>query len=359
MEVKRYRGENMQEAMFKVKADLGADAIILHTRKFKKGGFFGFFGRKIVEVIATVEEEKENREYKELQNELNQMKNMMNSLMDELESNQLNGIDYNQFPEVMQKIAKKLLKQGANGYVVNKILKSITEELAPEDLKDKDRMRSLLVAELKGRLNDISPLEISNSNPKVIALVGPTGVGKTTTIAKLAANFNLMDNKDVALITADTYRIAAVDQLKTYSEIIGAPLEVIFNANELKEAIDKFINKDLILIDTAGRSQKNQMHMSELSALLEKVRIDEKYLVLSVTTKFNDIKDIISKFQDINIDKFILTKLDETEAVGTILNIVEEFNIPLSYMTNGQNVPEDIELIDPQKLVDVFLKEQL
>jgi flagellar biosynthesis protein FlhF len=176
--------------------------------------------------------------------------------------------------------------------------------LAPEDLKDKDRMRSLLVAELKGRLNDISPLEISNSNPKVIALVGPTGVGKTTTIAKLAANFNLMDNKDVALITADTYRIAAVDQLKTYSEIIGAPLEVIFNANELKEAIDKFINKDLILIDTAGRSQKNQMHMSELSALLEKVRIDEKYLVLSVTTKFNDIKDIISKFQDINIDKF-------------------------------------------------------
>lgn len=358
MEVKRYRGENMQEAMFKVKADLGADAIILHTRKLKKGGFLGLFGKKVVEVVATVEEEKPDLEYDELQDELKQMRQMMNNILDEVETQQLNTA-YDHFPESLQEIADKLLAHDVKEEVVTEILKSIADKLSPEEFNEKAKVKEVLAKELEERLNQVAPLQLDANRPKVVGLVGPTGVGKTTTIAKLAANFNLIEEKDVALITADTYRVAAVDQLKTYSEIIGAPIEVVFTPEELKRAIDKFADKDLILIDTAGRSQKNQMHMSELGALVEKVEIDEKYLVLSITTKFDDVKDIISEFNKIDIDKFILTKLDETESMGVLLNLVEEFDIPLSYATNGQSVPEDIEIIDPKKIIDVFLKEQL
>ncbi|SDB99262.1 MULTISPECIES: flagellar biosynthesis protein FlhF [unclassified Candidatus Frackibacter] len=358
MEVKRYRGENMQEAMFKVKADLGADAIILHTRKFKKGGFLGFFGKKIVEVIATIDKQEENQKYEKLQQELNQMKQMMNNFLNELESKQLTA-SYNHLPESLQQITDKLLTCGVKEELATEILRSITDELEPQDFGDHSKTKEILATELEKRLAKVSPVELDSKTPKVVALIGPTGVGKTTTIAKLAANFNLIKNKNVALITADTYRVAAVEQLKTYSEIIGSSLEVVFTPSELNRSIDKFMDKDIVLIDTAGRSQKNQMQMSELNALIDSAKIDEKYLVLSATTKFNDIIDIILNFESIGIDKFIFTKLDETNNLGILLNVVEEFDKPLSYITNGQNVPEDIEVLDPKKIVDNFLKEQL
>ncbi|SJZ64566.1 flagellar biosynthesis protein FlhF [Selenihalanaerobacter shriftii] len=356
MQVKRYRGENMQEAMFKVKADLGADAIILHTRKLNKGGFLGFFGKKIVEVVATLDKKESDEEYERLQDELHQMKQMMGNLLNELETKQLNS-SYDHLPEVLRKMIDKLLNQGVKEEIVMDILKSINEELTPQEFNNQDRIKEVIASDIKKRLKQTSPLILHDKQPKVVALLGPTGVGKTTTIAKLAADFSLVKNKDVALITADTYRIAAVDQLKTYSEIIGAPLEVVFSVNELNQAIDKFSDKDLILIDTAGRSQKNQMQMSELSTLLENANVDENYLVLNLTTKLSDIIDIILKFQKVGIDNLVFTKLDETRGLGTILNVIDEFDIPVSYIADGQNVPEDIEAIDPQKVVDIFLKE--
>ncbi|MGM0470708.1 MAG: flagellar biosynthesis protein FlhF, partial [Bacillota bacterium] len=174
---------------------------------------------------------------------------------------------------------------------------------------------------------------------------------------KLAANFSLIEDREVGLVTADTYRIAAVEQLKTYSEIIDVPLEVVYNSNELTTALQRFSDKDLILVDTAGRSQNNKMHMSELNALLAKIDVDETHLVLSANIKYNDLLDIIANFREVKLDKFIFTKLDETNNLGVIYNLLEEFELPLSYIADGQDVPEDIEIFAPQKLIDNFLKE--
>ncbi|MCK8823532.1 flagellar biosynthesis protein FlhF [Fuchsiella alkaliacetigena] len=358
MEVKRYRGESMQEAMFKVKADLGPEAIILHRRKLKKGGFMGFFGKKMVEIVATVEDEKKennSEEYLKLQDELAQMKDMMSNVLQELETKSLSG-SYQNLPPSLQEVADKLLAKGVKNKLATDILTSLTKKADPYQLEESEEVKSLLVKEIEQRLSPVAPLQLNNTS-KVVALIGPTGVGKTTTIAKLAAKFNLMEQKEVALVTADTYRIAAVEQLKTYSEIIGVPLEVVFTPSDLVKAIERFADKDLVLIDTAGRSQQNKMQMSELTALMENAEIDETYLVLSATTKLADLRDVVLKFKSVDIDKFIFTKLDETNALGTILNITEEFEIPLSYISNGQNVPEDIKVVDPKQIADNFLKE--
>lgn len=359
MEVKRYRGENMQEAMFKVKADLGSDAIILHTRKFKEGGFLGLFGKEMVEVVATIEDEVHNTKDKEKQkveSELNQVKQMMGNVLQKLEENKLQS-SYNNLPENLKEVVDKLLAQGITDELITEILIGVNDKLGPKEIEDKEIIMSSFAEEIKTRLNPVSPITLSDQESKVVAFIGPTGVGKTTTVAKLAADFNLRKNKDVGLITADTYRIAAVEQLKTYSEIINVPLEVVYNSTELEQALDKFAAKDLVLVDTAGRSQNNEMHMSELDALLAKIDVAEKHLVLSAITKFRDLLDVILSFQQIGLDKFIFTKLDETKDLGMLVNIIDQFDAELSYITNGQNVPEDIEVFKPEKIVNSLLEE--
>ena len=185
-------------------------------------------------------------------------------------------------------------------------------------------------------------------------LVGPTGVGKTTTIAKIAANFSLIDAKKVGLITVDTYRIAAVDQLKRYAEIIGIPLHVAFDPQELKEGIAKMKDRDLILIDTAGRSQNNFLQINELKNYLQDVDA-EIHLVISATTKSTDVDEIVRAFGQVSIDRVIITKLDETTSYGVILQTCQRTRAPLSFVTTGQGVPEDIEVATGEKLAQLIL----
>ncbi|MBM7623503.1 flagellar biosynthesis protein FlhF [Sporohalobacter salinus] len=359
MEVKRYRGENMQEAMFKVKVDLGTEAIILHTRKFKEGGFLGLFGKEKVEVVAALEDESCNNRSKEeqqLQSELSQVKQMMRDVLKELEENKLQT-SYNNLPDKLKEIVDKLLTRGVKEELVTKISTLVNDRLNSQEIKNSEMITKLFSEEIKARLNRGSPIQFPAQGSKVVALIGPTGVGKTTTVAKLAADFSLKENKDVALITADIYRIAAVDQLKTYSEIIDVPLEVVYDPDELQQALNKFASKDLVLIDTAGRSQNNEMHMSELNALLDRINGVEKHLVLSATTKYRDMLDVILSFQQVGLNKIIFTKLDETKNLGMTLNITNQFEAKLSYITNGQNVPEDIEIFKPEKIVNSLLEE--
>jgi len=190
----------------------------------------------------------------------------------------------------------------------------------------------------------------------VVAFVGPTGVGKTTTIAKLAAIFALFEERKVALVTADTYRIAAVEQLKTYAKIIGIPIEVVFTPQEIRRAIERHLDAELILIDTAGRSHYDNMKMSELKSYIESSSPDEVHIVLSLNTKYRDLEEIIKRFGCIPLHKMVLTKLDETATFGNILNLARDFSIPISYVTNGQDVPKDIEVADPSKLAEVILR---
>lgn len=379
MRVKRFVAPTVQEAMVKVKLDMGQDAVIIHTRKFKEGGFFGLFGKVMFEVTAAVEEQSKksipmaspvqvpvparkvmsvpNTEGDHdglLQNELSEMKGMLQEVREQLENNK-SVADY---PRHLQKFYQIMLDSEMDDKLARKFLKNLQGTLETEQADEetiKDRLEMLIQKALK----KAKPINFKKNGEKhVIALVGPTGVGKTTTIAKLAATFSIVDKKKVALITADTYRIAAVEQLKTFGEIIGVPVDVAYTPQELKAAVENHKDKELILIDTAGRSHKNVMQMSELRGFLDAVQPTDIFLVLSATTKSKDMLAIIESYQDIPLSRFIFTKLDETTNYGAILNMVNCSKIALSYVTLGQSVPDDIEVADTVKIAKMIIGER-
>ncbi|MEM8739361.1 MAG: flagellar biosynthesis protein FlhF [Planctomycetota bacterium] len=194
-----------------------------------------------------------------------------------------------------------------------------------------------------------------DGRPRTIALVGPTGVGKTTTVAKLAATFKLKQNKTVGLITADTYRIAAVEQLRTYANIIGLPLEVVAGPDQLADALQRMSHLDVVLIDTAGRSQRNAQRLDELAQLLEVADPHETHLVLSSTVAQPVLMQTVERFAQVKTDRLIFTKLDEAVACGVLLNVAQKVNKPLSYITTGQEVPHQIEPCRPGRLAELVL----
>lgn len=199
-------------------------------------------------------------------------------------------------------------------------------------------------------------IHLSRRGAKIVALIGTTGVGKTTTLAKIAAKFVLEQGISAALITADTYRISAVEQLKTYSDILGLSLDIVYTPQELALAIDRHQDKDLILIDTAGRSQYSEAQMLELQEFLKINPRIEKHLAISASVKLNDAKEIIKKFSAVEPEKIIITKIDETGNFGTIINLLRYENLPLSYLTTGQSVPDDIAVGSADVLTDLMIR---
>ena len=187
--------------------------------------------------------------------------------------------------------------------------------------------------------------------------MGPTGVGKTTSIAKLASALKLNQKNNVALVTSDTYRIAAVDQLRTYANILGVPVSVVYSADDLKNIKDKLKTYDIVLVDTAGRSHKNKDQRDDLKELIDAIEKEDRvlYLVLSATTKYSDLVHIVNAYAHFDDYRLIFTKLDETSTYGNILNIRMLTDAPLSYTTYGQDVPKDIGRIDGQKIAKQLL----
>jgi flagellar biosynthesis protein FlhF len=203
-----------------------------------------------------------------------------------------------------------------------------------------------------------SVIQFRGKKPMVVFLIGPTGVGKTTTIAKIASKYKLEYNKKVAMVTSDTYRIAATDQLRTYANILDTPLSVVYSPDEINDAIDKLKDHDLILVDTAGFSHKNQEQKEDMKKLLMNLNPAYEravYLVLSSTTKYKDLKEIIDTYTAFTKFRLIFTKLDETTAYGNILNCKLYSGADLSYVTTGQNVPDDMEVVDTQHIVKQLL----
>ena len=255
-------------------------------------------------------------------------------------------------------IYKKLVDNEVNEKFADEIMADIENSLKRES--NIDSILSAVYQKIILKLGEPKPIELGDK-PKVVFFIGPTGVGKTTTIAKIASRFKLEEYARVAFVTADTYRIAAVEQLNTYASIIDSPVDVIYSADELEESLDKYKNYDLILVGTSGRSHKCEEQMDELSDMLKKAEklkdnFDvEIYLVLSITTKYKDLVNIAQRYEDINNWSIILTKLDETCYLGKILNVRLLTGAQLSYTTYGQNVPNDIELIDEQALARKLL----
>ncbi|ACL70417.1 flagellar biosynthesis protein FlhF [Halothermothrix orenii] len=351
MRVKKYVGDTIQDTIFKVKADLGPDAIILNTRKYKQGGFMGLFSRTKVEVLAALEDKKtshrdENSE-KALK-EINNLKKMVQAMNEKWESDSF----LNKLPDNLSSIYKYLVNQRVDKGYCQELMK----KLKNASVDSQKSLISLLERKLNQVIGNPEPIRVNRNEQKVVLFAGPTGVGKTTTIAKLAARFALDKEVKVGLITADTYRIAAVQQLQTYSDIINIPLHVVYNERELSQIIrDKLKKYQLILVDTAGSSWNDQLQLGRLKKFASRNYVDEIHLLISMSTKSEDIKGILKKFSIIKPDKLLLTKLDETTTYGDIVNIKREYKLPYSYITYGQDVPDDIKPARKEELIQYIL----
>ena len=354
MKVKKYVGETIQDTIFKVKADLGPEAIILNTRKFKKGGFLGFFTKERVEVLAALEDPDKGIDNSETLNELNNLKDMVSNL--EQKWDQSSFID--NLDDELKKIYEYLHSQSVREDLIQGIINDFNNKEMGDQSSNKKRTLQLIYRKMLNILGEQAPIDstCSDNKGKVIAFVGPTGVGKTTTIAKLAAKFAVEDNVDVGLVTSDTYRIAAVQQLETYSDIMDIPLEVVYDESELAENIRKNqSNYDLTFVDTAGSSWNDQMQMGRLKKFTDLELVDETHLLISLNTKRDDLHNIIEHFSRLKPDKILLTKLDETSSYGEIINLRQDYDLPYSYITNGQDVPDDIKEADNEILLNYVI----
>jgi flagellar biosynthesis protein FlhF len=259
-------------------------------------------------------------------------------------------------PELFQ-IYTDLIDAEVDESIAHELVTKLKEHATPEQLKDAQASQSLLAALIESQLGCESPIRPVPGQRKVVALVGPTGVGKTTTIAKLAANFRLRDNIKMGLVTVDTYRIAAVEQLRTYAEIIDLPMKVVSTAREMQQALDEMQGLDLVLIDTAGRSPSDDLKIRELESLFREVPIDEVALVMSMTSSVRTLEAIAERFKVARPTSMILTKLDEAPVMGSLLTLSQKVQLPIQYLTTGQDVPDDIEPANAARISRLVLGE--
>ncbi|KAA0889756.1 flagellar biosynthesis protein FlhF [Oryzomonas rubra] len=251
-------------------------------------------------------------------------------------------------------LARELAQSGISTDLIRRILDTLSA-LPAEDGSQSQKSR--LVATFSKLIKFAGTLKMRKNSPRIIALVGPTGVGKTTTTAKLAAMYALNRGNKVALITMDIFRVGAVEQLKTYSRIMGIPLEVASTPKELEKAVEKHSACDLIFIDTAGRSHKDKEKLDEMKNFLDNKIPIEVYLCLSATTKDRELEEILNRFKIFQISKVVFTKIDESESFGNMVNLLMKDNLQIAYFTTGQRVPEDIEVATSAKLADMILRE--
>jgi flagellar biosynthesis protein FlhF len=260
-------------------------------------------------------------------------------------------------PELFQVYAE-LIDAEVEDDVARDLICKLKRTASPAQLTDAGSARSLLTALVESEVRCCEPIAPKSGRRRVVALVGATGVGKTTTIAKLAANFRLRSGIKLGLVTVDTYRVAAVEQLRTYAEIIDLPMKVVTNPLEMRRALDELAGLDLVLIDTAGRSPKDELQIQELKSLLAEAHVDEVHLVLSMTSSRQSLEAAAEKFSAAGTTAVILTKLDEASGMGAVLSLARRVGLPISYLTAGQAVPDDIEPAHPRRIARLVLGQE-
>lgn len=374
MVIKKYIAKNMNEALTRIRYELGKDAIIISQRKIKKPGIKGFFQEKQIEVTAAIEnsrkpkDEAKNDNFKESIQDIQRImaKSLTNNKEEVIKESNSNDIVSNNKLQQEVNAIKELLNevmQKNNGTAEEK--KDLVEEILEKiDIDEEffDNIKKCVDGEdTIENIKEVIKNEIAISDEEMkgnVVLVGPTGVGKTTTIAKLAGRLSLMENKKVGLITVDTYRIGAVEQLKTYAEIMNIPFKVVITIKEMEAAVESMKDCDVILIDTTGRSSKNSMQISELRAFVQKSNPSSVNLVISATTKNKDIQTIIDGYKQLNYKNVIITKLDETSTYGALYNIPKRAKKPITFITTGQNVPDDIKIPTKDDIIKFLFEEK-
>jgi flagellar biosynthesis protein FlhF len=348
----------MPEALEEVRRELGLDAVILQARYLRSRGLLG--ERKCgVEVTAGVPAgtgggaADDGR--RELLKELAELRKLVWRLLDR-------GAGAERaYPPVLAELREKLLAQALPDPLVRALIEraggDILDDPASAELPPfrRNAARGEVLSLLERMLPTSGPVRLKGSRAARIALVGPTGVGKTTTIAKLAAQLRLREGRSVGMIAADTYRVAAVEQLRRYAEILGAPLRVARSPEDISRAAWALSGQDTVFIDTLGGSPRNKGRIEELAAFMEAARPDETHLVLSAASDPAAIFTAVDRFAPLGVDRLVFSKLDEAERTGSILQGSARAKAPVSYLTTGQEVPEDIELADSKTLARLVL----
>ncbi len=419
MKIKRYQALTMHEALRSVKEDLGPDAVILSSQQIKNaGGVFGMFDRPMVEITAAIdpgpatddspeqaatfkkelhaasvfaplqqdlalirEEIQSLRRatagrlatarshpegeggvpatpWKEIREEIYELRNMVRTLTNG--SAQANAQDEprtqeDMLPPLLAQEYQRLSLRGVDPQVVKKVMTFMTEKLSSEQLAQPTLVQSYLDDLLACTVQVAGPLLDRPGLQKVVLFVGATGVGKTTTLAKLAAHYREKTDCHIAVATLDTHRVAAMEQLKMYTRVLGIPVDVAISPQELTKIVQRHKQKDLVLVDTAGRSPSDLAGMGELKELGDAGLPLEIHLVLSASTKQTDLDETVKQFSVLPIHRLLFTKLDETGSCATVFNTLNRTGKPISYFTAGQRVPDDIEVATPKRVLDLVM----
>jgi len=426
MQVKKYTAANIQEAIKMIKEDLGPRAVIISTRKIRKGtGAFGMFGKPVLEVTAARDnsqksaapsdynalvrqQQPKQTEYereivqnpppyprktnttsdqtvmREIQNDVLELKELVTDLrkghrrevndganvahlryeLAELKNlvstlvNQSSLLREDDLHENLIALYQQLCFNGVEERFARRLIEEVRKKIPKQEIDNFPYVK-IYVARMFMQVLKIltTPTQKEKGEgPRVLTFLGPTGVGKTTTLAKIAGKTKLANpDLKIGLLTLDTFRIAAVQQLQEYARIINIPLRVVNDRTQLEHALEEYLNKDLVLIDTAGRSQRDELQMAELREILKHFKKFKNLLVLSATTKDSDLVEITKRFSTIPLSGVVFTKLDESTNYGSIFNHAIRFKLPLTYLTTGQNVPDDMENATRDRLIDLLL----
>ncbi len=398
MIIKKYTAKTEKEAIEAAKKELGENIVIMNVKNTKKKGVLGIFGATVVEVTVALESENERSvpvfpakkettgpivpdsvwdkkpllmKENSTENEEEETRKAIVEKLDGLQSllqQQLKMTEEEKKDEVKEeKVSEEtmtFIKLLYNTMIENEVSDKYANELIDEIERNgkpdmqMDFVLSNVYQKMILKFGKAKLIQASEKKPKLIYFIGPTGVGKTTTIAKIASKFCVEEKKKIALLTADTYRIAAAEQLRTYANILEVPFRVIYTPEEIVQSVEEFKNLDYILVDTSGHSHQNQ---EQKEAILEFLNATddslekEVFLVVSATTKYRDLIRIADSYKSVKDYKIIFTKLDETTALGNLYNLRLYTGAPLSYVTCGQNVPDDISPFNPQFTVKQIL----
>ena len=400
MNIKTFRAPSMQQALELVRRELGPDAAVLHTRELN-GGLVRrmVFGRQF-EVSASesvnvpsrlparLQEQEAGSRGRGAGNDEARMTNdefgtfdirhsatrqSLRAPCSVLEDRHVAGqLDRLQemieqlcarstsaprpnLPEELFQVFTDMIEADVDEGLARELIERIRGDHGSRGTSDPLLVKARLAELLENEVAVTGPIVTGGERCRVVALVGPTGVGKTTTIAKLAANYRLREKKRVGLITVDTYRVAAVEQLRTYADIIDLPMEVVATPREMREAVVRMRHLDLVLMDTAGRSPRDEVKIQELRAVLAEAEADDVLLVLSTTAGVKSLTATAERFAEVGTTGLLLTKLDEATSLGHLLALVRQCRLPVSYMTDGQNVPDDIQVADRRRLAYLML----
>lgn len=400
MIIKKFQGNSETEAITLARDDLGNDAIVTNVKQIKPKGLFKAFKKTTYEVTVALDETPPKTELsrkesiramfrdnpdiifddksendgggeqvrkaslastEQLEEKISNIATMLEKTMGETknETKEQTGDAKQQETDHNMTCLQLIYNQLSSNEVDEKYINQLIAEIEPTLKKDAsvENILSGIYQKIVLKLGKTEVLGLSHGKARFVFFIGPTGVGKTTTIAKLASKLKLDRKMNVALLTADTYRIAAVEQLHTYADILGIPIKVVYSDTELKDAYNEMKDYDIVLVDTAGRSHRDKQQRDDIEKLIGAIPEEERevFLVLSVTTKYRDLIKITEAYSEIANYRLIFTKLDETDTLGNIFNVKLLTGAPLSYATFGQKVPNDISRIDAQTIAKQLL----